>query len=174
MQGIIQEQISATISTSKLKTLIPSYCRVVKYDSLKGKKSLKDVMGSAQVLIILFNIHNQKHRVLDKPGHFFVLSTRGPEPCVVFSSTGMSPSKEILITHSDPEVFDRILPKGTVFNSKKLQRNRSSNTCWRWCIVFAHLCPMGLSKFQKLFSRPSLTVTNPDSLVTLVTFLSLF
>ena len=174
MQRIVNRQITESLSIEKLKRLIPNYCKVVKYDSLKGKKTLKEVMGEKTCLIILFNIHSNKHRVLDEPGHFFVLSTRGPESCVVFSSTGMSPSKEIFLTHSDPEVFDRILPSKTVYNTVRLQRNRSSNTCWRWCIVFCHLAPMGLKKFQNLFRRPSLTVTDPDQLVTLMTFLSLF
>ena len=174
MQRIINQQITETVSIDKLKRMIPPYCRVVKYDQLKNKKTLKEAMGRFQVLIVLFNIHDERRRVLNEPGHFFVLSTRGPEPCVVFSSTGMSPSKELFITHSDPAVFDRILPKGTVYNNVKLQQNKSSNTCWRWCIVFAHLAPMGLKKFQSLFRRPSLTVTRPDQLVTAITFLSLF
>ena len=174
MQRIIDRQIEETIDTAKLRSLLPPYCNVVRYDSLRNRKTLKDVMGKYTVLIILFNIHDKKHRTLNEPGHFFVLSTRGPEKCVVFSSTGMSPKKELFITQSDPELFERILPKTTVYNNKKLQINRSSNTCWRWCLVFAHLAPMGLKKFQSLFARPSLTIHQPDQLVTAMTFLSLF
>jgi len=158
----------------KLGALIPPYCVVRKYDSLRGK-TLKEVMGKYTVLIILWNIHNKAHRVLNQAGHFFVLSVRGPEKVpVVFSSTGMSYRKELFITQSDPTLFERILPKDTIYNTKKLQVNNDSNTCWRFAIVFAHLCPMGLKKFQQLFSRPSVHLTTPDTLVTALTLMSLY
>ena len=173
MQRVINRQITETIDMKSLRSLVPSYCRVVTYDSLKHKKTLREAMGKYTVLIILFNIHDEKHRVLNEPGHFFVLSTRGPEPCVVFSSTGMTPKQELFITKSDPKLFERILPKGTVYNNKKLQINKDSNTCWRWCIVFAKLSQMGLKKFQSLFARPSVALTNSDQLVTALTLLDL-
>ena len=173
MQRIINREIENTIDMSKLRQLVPKYCRVVKYDSLKGT-TLKDVMGKDNVLIILWNIHNAKHRTLNKPGHFFVLSTRGPEICVVFSSTGMSPKKELFITQSDPDLFDRILPKGTVYSTKRLQVNSDSNTCWRYCIAFTHLAPMGLKAFQSLFTRPSVHLATSDQLVTALTLMSLY
>ena len=174
MQRIINRSITQTIDIKKLRHIIPKYCNVVRYDSLKNRKTLKDVMGKYEVLIILWNIHDKQRRVLDEPGHFFVLSTRGPEPLVVFSSTGMKPSEELFLTQSDPKLFERILPKNTVYNNVKLQINRSSNTCWRWCIVYALLAKMGLKKFTSLFSRPHLTLTSADQLVTCLTLLSLF
>ena len=162
-----------TIDMTKLRSLVPTYCTVKKYDSIKGK-TLKEVMGRYTVLILLFNIHDSKHRVLNKPGHFFVISTRGPEPCVVFSSTGMTPKKELFITQSDPTLFERILPPGTVYNNKRLQITNDSNTCWRWAILFTHFAPMGLKKFQSLFTRPSLHITNADMLCTTLTLMSLY
>jgi hypothetical protein len=91
MQRVIAREIEKVIDLTKLKHLVPPYCRVVKYDRIRGN-TLKDVMGKYSVLIVLWNIHDKKKRVLNEPGHFFVISTRGPEKCVVFSSTGMSPS----------------------------------------------------------------------------------
>ena len=173
MQRILSREIEKTIDIAKLKNLVPTYCRVIKYDRLRGN-TLKDVMGRYTVLIVLFQIHDKKKRVLNEAGHFFVISTRGPEKCVVFSSTGMSPSKELFITQSDPTLFERVLPKGTVYNTKRLQINRSSNTCWRWSIAFAHFAPMGLKSFQSLFSRPSLHVSTSDQLVTVLTLMSLY
>ena len=173
MQRIINEEITKTIDMDKLRKIIPSYCRVVRYDALKNKKTLADVMGKYECLIILFNIHDEKHRLLNVPGHFFLLSTRGPEPCVVFSSTGMTPKKELFVTHSDPSLFERVLPKGTVYNNVKFQITKDSNTCWRWTIAYAHLAKWGLKKFQATFRRPSLTITRADQLVTLLTYLSL-
>jgi len=173
MQRVIAREIEKVIDLTKLKHLVPPYCRVVKYDRIRGN-TLKDVMGKYSVLIVLWNIHDKKKRVLNEPGHFFVISTRGPEKCVVFSSTGMSPSKELFITQSDPTLFERVLPKGTIYNTKKLQLNKSSNTCWRWCIAFAHFAPMGLKPFQNLFSRPSFHIGTSDQLVTALTLLSLY
>jgi len=157
----------------RLGQLVPPYCVVRQYDNIRGK-TLKAVMGKYTVLILLWNIHDKRHRTLDKPGHFFVISTRGPEPCVVFSSTGMTPKKELFITQSDPTLLERILPKGTVYNNKKLQINRNSNTCWRFAILYAHLAPMGLKKFQSLFTHPSVHLSNSDQLATALTLMSLY
>ena len=99
-----------------------------------------------------------------------MISTRGPEACVVFSSTGMTPKKELFITQSNPKLLEQILPKGTVYNSVKLQQSKDANTCWRWNIVFAHLAPMGLKNFQDLF-RGKMHVSSPDELVTEMTLL---
>ena len=108
-------------------------------------------MGRYSCLVVLWNIHDKQRRVLNEPGHFFLVSTRGPEPCVVFSSTGMTPKKELFITQSDPSLLERILPKGTVYNNFKFQVGNDSQTCWRWQIIWAHLAQMGLKKFKSLF-----------------------
>jgi hypothetical protein len=173
MQRIINREVEKTIDMKRLGKIVPPYCVVRRYDNIRGK-TLKDVMGRHTVLILLWNIHDKQHRTLDKPGHFFVISTRGPEPCVVFSSTGMTPKKELFITQSDPELLDRILPKGTVYNNKKLQINNNSNTCWRYAILFAHLAPMGLKQFQSLFTRPNVHLSTADQLATALTLMSLY
>ena len=169
MQNILREESGKNLSIRDLRRIVPRYCMVKKYDQVRGK-TLKEVLGSHTCLILLWNIHDKKHRVLNQPGHFFMISTRGPEPCVVFSSTGMTPKKELFLTQSDPTLLDRILPEGTVYNSVKLQQGNDANTCWRFCIVFAHLAPMGLSKFQGLFRRKMHAIT-PDEMVTAMTLL---
>ena len=169
MQSILREEIGKNLSINDLKKIVPRYCMVKRYDQVHGK-TLKDVLGGRSCLILLWNIHDKKHRVLNQPGHFFMISTRGPEPCVVFSSTGMTPKKELFITQSNPTLLDEILPEGTVYNSMKLQHGTDANTCWRWAIVFAHLAPMGLKKFQDLF-RGSMHVSTPDEIVTAMTLL---
>ena len=172
MQSLLRSQLAKTMDMKKLRGMLPSYVRVVQYDVLsKAKpKNLKEAMGQSTVLILLFNIHNKEHRTLNVPGHYFVISTRGPEPCVVFSSTGFAPKKELFMTHSDPTLLTRILPKGTIYNDVKFQISKDSNTCWRWNILFAHLAPLGLTQFQTIFKRP-LTLHNPDLLAVAFTFL---
>ena len=162
-----------TLDMKTLKGMLPPYVTVSRYDQLLRAKTLREAMSGHSVVILLFNIHDSKHRVLNEPGHFFCISTKGPEPCVVFSSTGMTPKKELFITQSDPTLLDRILPKGTVYNNFKFQVGNDSQTCWRWQILWAHLAQMGLPKFKSLFSRPNLHITNPDMLATLMTFIQL-
>ena len=173
MQTILRDEAEKTLSLRDLKKLVPPFCAVRRYDKVRGK-TLAQVMGKSTCLILLWNIHDAKHRVLNQPGHFFLISTRGPEPCVVFSSTGMTPKKELFLTQSNPTLLDDILPAGTVYNDVKLQQSKSSNTCWRWAITYAHFAPMGLSKFQQLFAHPRVSLTNPDLLVTAMTLLQLY
>lgn len=172
MDSLLRSQLSQTMDLKELRRKLPSYVRVVPYDTLskQAPQTLKQAMGKQTVLILLFNVHNKEHRTLNVPGHFFVISIRGPEPCVVFSSTGMTPKKELFITHSDPALLTRILPKGTVYNNVKFQITKDSNTCWRWNILFARLATMGLRKFQTLFKKP-VTIHNPDLLAVAFTFL---
>jgi len=173
MNRIIRNEIARTLDMSTLKKILPSYVKVARYDQLLRVKTLKQALGGHTVLILLFNIHDKKHRVLNKPGHFFCISVRGPEPCVVFSSTGMTPKQELFITQSDPTLLERILPKGTVYNNFKFQVTNDSNTCWRWQVLFAHLSHMGLKKFQSLFSKPNLHIHDPDTLATIMTYIML-
>ena len=173
MERILRNELTKTLDMKTLKSILPMYVRVARYDQLLKVKTLKQAMGSHSVLILLFNIHDSKHRVLNEPGHFFCISTKGPEPCVVFSSTGMTPKKELFITQSDPHLLERILPKGTVYNNFKFQIGNDSQTCWRWQILWAHLAQMGLKKFKSIFSRPNLHIRNPDMLATLMTFIQL-
>jgi hypothetical protein len=157
----------------RLSRLLPQKCRVVQYDHLKGKKTFKDVMMGDDCVIILWNLHDKKHRTLNQAGHFFCLAREGGRP-IVFSSTGMSPKKELFITQSDPGLFERILPANVTYNKVALQRNKSSNTCWRYCIAFAHLvgrAKLPMAQFTRLFSP--LHVASSDALVTLMTFLAL-
>lgn len=173
MERILRREITKTLDTKTLQMILPSYVRVARYDDLKRAKTLKQAMGGKDVLVLLWNIHDAKHRVLNQPGHFFCISTKGPEPCVVFSSTGMTPRKELFLTQSDPTLLERILPKGTVYNNFKFQAGNDSQTCWRWLVVFSHLAQLGLKKFQSLFAKPTLHITNPDMLVTVMTYIML-
>ena len=173
MEANLHKAITKTLSTKKLREILPKYVRVVRYDALRNIKTLKDALRGHTVLVLLFNIHDKKHQVLNVPGHFFCISTRGPEPCVVFSSTGMTPNKELFLTQSDPALLERILPKGTVYNNIKFQTNRDSNTCWRWMVLFSHLSHVGLKAFQRLFQKPSLLIHDADMLATAMTYILL-
>jgi hypothetical protein len=174
MQQIIKSEIYKTLDLTKLKHLLPRYCKVARYDELLKVNSLKQAMGGSSVLVLLFNVHDRRHRILNQPGHFFCISTKSKKDgVVVFSSTGMSPDHEIFLTQSDPGLLKRILPKNYIFNDVALQKGDSSNTCWRWIIVFAHLAQIGLKQLQKIFSRPNMHVNDSDEMVTLLTYILL-
>jgi len=173
MQQLLTSEISKTLDMKKLKSILPGYCKVARYDDLSRAKTLKDAMGSNTILVLLFNVHDRQHRILNEPGHFFVISTKKPGETVVFSSTGMSPTKEMFLTKSDPSLLDRILPKNTVYNDYKFQKSKDSNTCWRWVLIYSHLAQIGLSKFQKLFGNVNLHINNPDFLSVVLTYILL-
>jgi len=173
MQKLFRNEIGKTLDMKTLRSILPKYVKVAQYDQLRKVKTLQQALGSHTVLILLFNIHDKKHRVLNVPGHFFLISVRGPEKCVVFSSTGMTPRKELFITQSDPGLLERILPKGTVYNNVKFQVARDSNSCWRWLILYSHLAKIGLKTFQKLFAKPSLSIHDPDMLAVAMTYILL-
>jgi hypothetical protein len=174
MQQLIKSESQKTLDMTKLKHLLPHYCRVARYDELPGVKTLKHAMKGSSVLVLLFNVHDKEKRLLNQPGHFFCISTKSrSDGVVVFSSTGMSPDHEIFLTQSDPGLLKRILPKNYIYNDVALQKGNSSNTCWRWIIIFAHLAQFGLKKFQRMFKNPNLHINNPDEMVTLLTFILL-
>ena len=76
MLRILNKEMTKTLDMKTLEHLLPHYVKVARYDQLLKSKTLKDAMGSASVLILLFNIHDAKHRVLNQPGHFFVLARK--------------------------------------------------------------------------------------------------
>ncbi len=176
MNQIINSERKKTLDIRKLKHILPRTCKVAKYDDLLKCKTLKDAMGTHKTLVILFNVHDSQHRILNEPGHFFCISVANPKDGVVyFSSTGMSPEHEIFLTQSDPKLLQRILPKNFKYNDVELQKGKDTNTCWRWIVVFVHMAEkFTLKMFQKVFGSPSLHVNSSDDLVVLLTLMQLF
>ena len=175
MQRLINEGITKNLDMKDLQRLVPARVKVIRYDTLRGVKTLSQAMRGNKALIILWNIHDKQHRLLNEPGHFFVLVLRNGKP-YIFSSTGMTPRRELFISHSDPDVFGRILPKNVAYNSVKLQGNKDSNTCWRYCLLFCQLVVRGgmdPRDFTRAISRP-LHLHSSDQVVTALTFASLF
>ena len=171
MKRILRRQETNTLSMSSLRKALPTYCKMVRYDTLKGK-TLKQALGANKVLIVLWNIHDKNHRVLNQPGHFFAISNLQGAP-VVFSSTGWSPMKEALITHSDISILNNLLPKGTTYNNVKMQLSDDSNTCWRYCIMFSHLHRQYNLKMIQQLLKKGVYLETPDDMVTMMTLLEL-
>ena len=71
MQRIIREEKKRPLSYEMLETLLPKWCRVTKYDSLKNVKTLKEALNGAQMLIVLYNLHDRiSKKLINAPGHF--------------------------------------------------------------------------------------------------------
>ena len=175
MDRLIREATTKTLDMKSLQRSLPDKCKVVRYDVISRAKTFKEAMRGNDALIILWNVHDRMHRTLNVPGHFFVLTEVSGKP-YVFSSTGMSPKKELFLTQSDPSFFARILPNPPRYNSHKLQGNKEANPCWRYCILFCWMVVKGNMSPKDFIGRLSrrLLCHNPDEVVTALTFDSLF
>lgn len=169
----MKQEEKRPLSYEMLGKLVPTWCRVTKYDSLASFKSLKDALQGKDMIVVLYNIHDPKSKkVINEPGHFVVINARAKgQPVEYFSSTGWTPGKEISTTHSDANIFNRLLGTNFVYNSVQFQRDLDINTCWRFVLsrcVFGHLT---LKEFQRLFKQ-HITLSNADDVVTLMTILT--
>ena len=145
----MKQEEKRPLSYEMLGTLVPKWCRVTKYDSLANFKSLKEALQGSEMIVVLYNIHDPKSRkVINEPGHFIVINARAKgQPAEYFSSTGWSPGKELSKTHSDPNIFDRLLGTNFVYNSTQFQRDLDINTCWRHCLMRCVLGHLTLNSF---------------------------
>jgi len=172
MQVVISQEKKRPLSYEMLATLVPKWCRVVKYDSLANKKTLKDALAGKEMLVVLYNVHsNTRKKLVNMPGHFIVINARSKkQPVEYFSSSGWSAAQELAATHSDPNIFKRLLPKDFVYNTTKFEGEGDINTCWRWCLARCVLGHISLKDFQKLF-RQKVIVRSTDDAVILMTLL---
>ena len=97
MQQIIKKEKNRPLSYEMLDTLLPKWCRVTKYDSLKNVKTLKAALQGKQMLVVLYNLHDKiSKKLINAPGHFVLINTRASgQPTEYFSSMGWSPGREI-------------------------------------------------------------------------------
>ena len=93
MLRILNKEMTKTLDMKTLEHLLPHYVKVARYDQLLKSKTLKDAMGSASVLILLFNIHDAKHRVLNQS-----------------PAMGIIVYKSFVNLRSDPREFPEKLP----------------------------------------------------------------
>ena len=172
MQTLLKEEEKRPLSYEMLGTLLPRWCLVTKYDSLANFKTLKDALQGKEMMVVLYNLHDAKSkRLINAPGHFIVINARSKGQSVeYFSSTGWTPGKELAKTHSDPDIFNRLLGKNFVYNSVQFQRDLDINTCWRHCLMRCILGHLTLKEYQRLFKQ-HVTLSSADDVVTIATLL---
>ena len=95
MQRVIREEKKRPLSYEMLQTLLPQWCRVIKYDSLKNTKTLKAALAGKEMLVVLYNIHDRiSKKLVNAPGHFIVINARARgQPTEYFSSMGWAPGR---------------------------------------------------------------------------------
>ena len=168
LSRIIRENVKKPLSIEMLRTIVPSWCRVEFYDKLSKFKTLREALQGKTCICVLYQIHDKKQNVQNKAGHFILINTaNGTE---YFSSSGWSAAQELAATHSDPNIFKRLLPKNFVYNTTKFEGTGDINTCWRWCLARCVLGHITLKDFQKLF-RQKVIVRSTDDAVILMTIL---
>ena len=173
MQSLIKKEAKRPLSYEMLETLLPKWCRVTKYDALKNVKSLKEALRGAQMLVVLYNLHDRiTHKLVNAPGHFVVINSRAKgQPIEYFSSMGWGPAREIAATHSDAKIFDRLLGKNFIHNSPPFQGPGAPPPCWRYVLARCILGHITLAKFQALF-RQKVHLAESDDVITLMTILT--
>ena len=171
MQTVLNQEKKRPLSIEMLGKLVPKWCRVVKYDDLASAKSLMQALKGKDCLVVLYNVHSNKRKVLNVAGHFIVINARSKkQPVEYFSSSGWTVSQELAATHSDPNIFKRLLPKNFIYNSTKFETSGDINTCWRWCLARCVLAHITLKDFQKLF-RQRVILKDIDDVIVLMTLL---
>jgi hypothetical protein len=169
LSQIIKQEVKVPLSIEMLSKVVPKWCRVEFYDRLSKYKTLKEALRGAKCIIVLYNIHDKKKNTLNQAGHFVLINSSAKRP-EYFSSSGWSVAKELDVTRSDPAIFERLLGKNFIQNTVPLEKQGSSNDCWRFCLARAILADTPLKEFQKLFSN-HVNLKNPDEIVTLMTML---
>ena len=166
MQEVLTAEKKRPLSYEALAKLVPKWCRVVKYDSLATAKTLREALKGKEMLVVLYNVHsNTRKKLLNMPGHFIVINSRAKGPVEYFSSSGWSAAQELAATHSDPNIFKRLLPRNFITNSIKFEGQGDTNTCWRWVLARCVLGHLRLKDFQKLFSRKVILKDMDDTIV---------
>ena len=155
MQTVLTQEKKRPLSIEMLGKLAPKWCRVVKYDDLKSAKTLSDALKGKECLVVLYNVHSNKRKVLNMAGHFIVINAKSKkQPVEYFSSSGWTVSQELAATH----------------NSTKFETSGDINTCWRWCLARCVLAHITLKDFQKLF-RQRVILKDTDDTIVLMTLL---
>ena len=169
LSQILKKDNKEPLSIEMLQTVVPDWCGVEFYDKLKRFRTLKEALRGKKCIAVLYQIHDKKQNLQNAAGHFILLNGAHTIP-EYFSSSGWQVGKELAATHSDPDIFQRLLGKKFTENRVPLEKFGNTNTCWRFVLARAILCDMPLRDFQKLFQH-HLQLTNSDQIVTALTTL---
>ena len=173
MQAVLDALEKQPVGIAHLRRSSPAYVRVMEYDELPKKGSIDQVFGKKYTaVIILYEMHTTKHRLVNGTGHYICIIKRGAKSYEYFSSYGLPPMAEIDATKSDPERLKSLLGSKLLVNRAKLQSKYHTATCGRWAFSRALLANLPLSQFVGFFGK-KVQVSKSDSLVGLATLFAI-
>ena len=121
--------------------------KYINYDDLKKYKTLKEVMTSPCVIILLQIESPNAPRV----GHWILLLERNSE-IEHFDSYGLDVDEELALTHEQSFLTELFKTTHTKIktNHIRYQRFREQvNTCGRWCVARCLLNNLSLEQFKE-------------------------
>ena len=172
MHAVLSQLTKEPIGIAHLRRSCPAWVRVIEYDGLPKNGSIQQVFSSKyKAVIVLYEMHDSKHRQQDGMGHYacLVKLRKGVE---YFSSYGGTPASEIAETHSDPKRLQRLLGRDYIVNRANFQAKYHTATCGRWAFARAFLADLPLKSFQGFFNK-KVHLANPDQVVALATIFAI-
>ncbi len=143
-------------------------CNIIVYNDLEGVEDIREILGRNGCCVILY-------QTSPTFGHWIcVIEHKGKKgkTLEVFDSLGMKVDKELewvpdelykgkLLTN----LIDNSGYKTIIYNNYKLQADKKSNACGKWCVLRMKMKKLPLQKFIKLFiSKEAKKTGNPDML----------
>lgn len=155
LETLLEKIKQTPLDLDYVRKKLPPRCRAVEYKNLKGKHR-SQVFKDTDALVVLIP------KVGSNVGHFVVLLAK-EHHIEYFSSLGGTPAKELQKLGEPLEIFQELLGKNFITNSKTLQSGKYSiNDCAVWCILRCVLRKLKLREFQELFARATHLQTSDD------------
>ena len=155
LQTLLEKIKETPLDLDYIRKKLPPRCRAVEYKSLKGKHR-SQVFKETDALVVLIP------KVGSNVGHFVVLLAKRNH-IEYFSSLGGTPAKELEKLGEPLAIFQELLGKNYITNTKPLQSGKYHiNDCAVWCLLRCYLRKMKLREFQELFMRSVDLQTSDD------------
>lgn len=156
LETLLEKIKQTPLDLDYLRKKLPAGCRAVEYKSLKGRHR-SEVFKDTEALVVLIP------KVGSDVGHFVVLLAKNNH-IEYFSSLGGTPAKELEKLGEPAAIFEELLGKHFITNSKTLQSGAYHiNDCAIWCLLRCYLRTLKLREFQELFGR-STHLQTPDDI----------
>ena len=156
LQTLLEKIKQTPLDLAYVRKKLPPRCRAVEYKTLKGKHRAQ-VFKDTEALVVL--IPKEGSNV----GHFVVLLAK-EHHIEYFSSLGGTPAKELAKLGEPLAIFQQLLGKNFITNTKALQSGEYHiNDCAVWVLLRCFLRKLKLREFQELFTR-SVTLQTSDDL----------
>jgi hypothetical protein len=128
-------------------------CNVILYNQLKDYEHLTDAMGENGCCVILYQTSVDF-------GHWICVLEHKNGTLEVFDSLGMKPDAELKYVPDElysGKLLSYMIVKGeykkVIYNKHKLQRDKTSNCCGKWCVIRMMFKQKSLPEFIDMFTN---------------------